>query len=109
MKRLILAACAGLLAAAMATPSVAADLGPRPVFKGPAYIAPVFTWTGFYVGINGGYGWGDSDWNPGPPSFDTKGWLAGGTIGYNLQTGSFVWGIEADFDWSNMKGSRGAV
>jgi outer membrane immunogenic protein len=107
MKRFILAVCAGLLAAAMATPSGAADLR-RPVYKGPAFVAPVFTWTGFYVGINGGYGFGNSNWDPGP-NFDTNGWLVGGTIGYNLQTGNFVWGLEADLDYSNMKGDSGGV
>jgi outer membrane immunogenic protein len=99
MKRFILAACAGLLAIAMASPSNAADL-PRPVYKGPAFVAPVFTWTGFYVGINAGYGSGN---------IDTDGFLIGGTLGYNLQTGSFVWGIEADLDYSAMKGSGGGV
>jgi outer membrane immunogenic protein len=108
MKRLFLAACAGLLAAMMATPSSAADL-PRPVYKGPAFVAPVFTWTGFYVGVNGGYGWGKSDWDPGVSSFDANGALLGGTLGYNLQTGSFVWGIEGDLDWSGMKGDSAGV
>lgn len=107
MKRFSLWACVSLLAATMVSPSTAADL-PRPVFKGPAYVAPVFTWTGFYAGVNGGYGWGTSSWDPGP-SFDTKGWMAGGTLGYNLQTGNFVWGIEGDFDWTDIKGESGAV
>ena len=60
MKRFILTACAGLLAAAVASPSFAADL-PRPAYKAPVYVAP-FSWSGFYVGINGGYGWGTSNW-----------------------------------------------
>jgi hypothetical protein len=51
MKRFILAACAGLLAIAMASPSFAADM-PGP-YKAPAY-SPAFNWTGFYAGINGG-------------------------------------------------------
>ena len=109
MKRFILAACAGLLAVAMALPSLAADLRPAPVFKGPAFVAPVFTWTGFYVGINAGYGFGRSDWDPAPGSFNTDGFLVGGTLGYNLQTGSYVWGIEADLDYTNMKGSTAGV
>jgi outer membrane immunogenic protein len=104
MKRFLLTACAGLFAAVMATPSSAADLPRAPIYKGPAYVAPVFTWTGFYVGINGGYGWGSTNWNPGP-EWDIKGWLVGGTLGYNIQTGNFVWGIEGDLDWSNIKGS----
>ena len=35
---------------------------------------------------------------------DPKGALAGGTMGYNFQTGTWVWGVEADLDWSGMKG-----
>ena len=105
MKRFILAAFAGLLAAAVASPSLAADL-PRPSYKAPVYVAP-FSWTGFYVGINGGYGWGDSQWSGNGTDFNVspKGWLGGGTIGYNYQTGSWVWGIEGDIDYVNLKGT----
>ena len=108
MKRFVLAVCAGLLAIAMATPSTAADLR-RPVYKGPAFVAPVFTWTGFYVGVNAGYAFGESDWDPAPGSFDTDGFLAGGTLGYNLQTGNIVWGIEGDLNWTNIKGDEAGV
>jgi outer membrane immunogenic protein len=107
MKRLLLAACAGLLAVTVAAPSFAADL-PRPAYKAPAYIAPVFTWSGFYVGINGGYGFGTSEWSAGAlttGSFDTSGWLGGGTLGFNLQTGVWVFGLEGDFDYTTMSGS----
>jgi outer membrane immunogenic protein len=103
MKRFTLMACAGLMAAAMATPSLAADL-PR---KAPvSYVAP-FSWSGFYVGINGGYGWGTSDWSSAVTSGHPKptGGLAGGTLGYNIQTGNWVWGIEGDIDWADLKGS----
>lgn len=105
MKRFTFAACAGLLAAAMAAPSFAADL-PRPAYKAPIYVAP-FSWSGFYVGINGGYGWGWSEWTNAAmsPGIEVKGALAGGTIGYNLQTGAFVWGLEGDLDYSWMKGT----
>ena len=106
MKRFTKWACAGLMAAAMASPSFAADL-PRPAYKAPIYVAP-FSWSGFYIGINGGYGWGHSDWNNGPMgnvSMNVKGGLLGGTIGYNLQTGSWVWGLEGDLDASWMDGS----
>ncbi|MGH6684013.1 MAG: outer membrane protein [Pseudolabrys sp.] len=105
MKRFILAACAGLLALAMASPSFAADL-PRPAYKAPIYVAP-FSWSGFYIGLNGGYGWGDSDWSSAATAGNAKpkGGLIGGTIGYNFQTGVWVWGIEGDFDYSWMKGT----
>jgi len=103
MKRFTLAACAGLLAVAVASPSFAADM---PRKAAPYYVAP-FSWTGFYVGINGGYGWGTSNWTNASVSGSTKpkGGLAGGTIGYNLQTGNWVWGLEGDIDASWLKGS----
>jgi outer membrane immunogenic protein len=112
MQRFILTACAGLLAAAVASPSLAADM-PRAVYKAasaPIYVAP-FSWTGFYVGINGGYGWGSSNWTItgtglSTGSFGVNGGLVGGTIGYNLQTGSWVLGLEGDFDGSWIKGTE---
>jgi outer membrane immunogenic protein len=106
MKRFLLTVGAGLMAAAMASPSFAADL-PRPAYKAPIYVAG-FSWSGFYVGINGGYGFGKSNWSNALGStsdFDVKGGLVGGTLGYNLQTGSWVWGLEGDIDASWMKGS----
>ena len=112
MKRFTLAACAGLLAAAMALPSFAADM-PRPAYKAPSSAAP-WNWTGFYVGINGGYGWGNSSWTD-PVSgattgdFNVSGALAGGTIGYNLQTGLWVWGLEGDIDASWIKGTDATI
>jgi len=106
MKRLTLLAMAGLMAAAWAAPSLGADL-PRPAYKAPVYVAPGFSWTGFYVGINGGYGWAKSSWSSAVTSGDVspKGWLIGGTLGYNMQTGNFVWGLEGDVDLSTIKGS----
>ena len=108
MKRFILSTCAGLVAvAAMAAPSVAADI-PRPAYKAPVYVAPAFSWSGFYIGVNAGYGWGHSDWNNTPMgnvSLGTKGALVGGTVGYNLQTGNFVFGLEGDISASWMNGS----
>lgn len=103
--KLILAglAVAAFLAAPFA--AQAADLGPGPAYKAPAYVAPSYgNWGGWYVGINAGYGFGKSDWTgPVPASLSPKGFLAGGTLGYNFQTGSWVWGLEGDFDYSAMK------
>ena len=106
MKRFTLMACAGLLAAAMASPSLAADIA-RPAYKAPVYVAP-FSWSGFYVGINGGYGWGNADLSNALGSFTTNnqtGGLVGGTLGYNMQTGNWVWGIEGDLDYALIKGN----
>ncbi len=84
----------------------AADI-PRPVpYKAVSPVVAYYNWTGFYVGLNGGYGWGSSDWSLVPAATNKpKGWLAGGTLGYNYQTGSIVWGLEGDFDWSDVKGT----
>jgi outer membrane immunogenic protein len=82
----------------------AADI-PRPVYKGAVRpVVAYYNWTGFYVGINGGYGWGTSDWTFPAVSPKPKGGLFGGTIGYNYQVGSLVYGIEGDWDWADIKG-----
>lgn len=98
-------AIAALLMAPLA--AHAADL-PRP-YKAPAYgpVAPAYaSWNGAYVGVNLGYGFGKSDWTVPGVSVSTspKGMLAGATLGYNYQTGTWVWGLEGDWDWANMKG-----
>lgn len=96
-------AVAALLLGSLA--AQAADL-PQPSYKAPAYVGPSYAnWTGFYVGINGGYGWGTSDWDFPAVSTDPSGAVYGGTIGYNFQTGTWVWGLEGDFDGTSMKGS----
>ncbi|HET7849909.1 MAG TPA: outer membrane protein [Pseudolabrys sp.] len=104
MKRLV---CAGVAAfASFATAATAADLG-RPVMptKAPEYVAP-YTWTGFYIGINGGGGFGRSSFSDPFASdrFDVSGGLVGGTVGYNWQTGPLVLGLEGDIDWSGIRG-----
>ena len=108
MKRFILAVSACVLTLAAAAPAFAADLS-RPAFKAPAFASP-FIWTGFYVGINGGYGWGKSSWTNTATGattgdFDISGALAGGTAGYNLQIGQLVVGAEGDIDASWIKGT----
>ena len=101
-KTILTGIVAGLLTAPLA--AQAADL-PQPSYKAPAYVAPAApTWTGFYVGLNGGYGFGTSDWDSPAVSPDLTGALVGGTLGYNYQTGMWVWGLEGDFDWADIKG-----
>jgi outer membrane immunogenic protein len=104
MKRLALRVCSVFFAAASATAALAADFPT----KAPAYIAPFFSWSGFYVGANGGYGWGNASFSdPVLGNFADKatGWLGGGTIGYNYQLGSWVLGLEGDVDYSTIKAS----
>ncbi len=103
MKRFVVA-CVGLLAFAAGT-AAAADLPPRypPPYRAPIY-SPVYNWTGFYLGINGGGGWGRTQWD-GIDKFDVSGGLIGGTIGYNWQFSQVVVGIEGDIDWSGIRGT----
>jgi outer membrane immunogenic protein len=86
--------------------SAPADSGPAyfPT-KAPVYSEPAANWSGFYIGFNVGYGFGKSDWDDPAVSLSPKGAVYGGTIGYNLQTGTWLWGAEGDFDFSSIKGS----
>ncbi len=103
-------AFAGVTGAAVVGTASAADLArraPPPVVTKapppPAY-AP-YNWTGAYIGVNGGYGFGRSKWSSLPANFDVKGGLAGGQLGYNWQFGQFVYGVEADGDWTDLRGT----
>ena len=114
---------------ALTTATMAADL-PRRVMTTPApvYAAiPVFTWTGLYAGVSGGYLWNETEarfdgTNRGGapagtnPNFSLKsdGYLIGGQVGGNMQIGAFVVGLEADASYtdvstSNSSGSDGAA
>lgn len=91
------------------TSASAADIVRRapPPAAAPAYVEPVYNWTGAYVGLNGGYGWGSSDFSAPFTSgaFDASGGLVGGTLGYNYQFNQIVFGLEGDIGASFMKGS----
>jgi outer membrane immunogenic protein len=108
MKRLILAGVGAIAMIATVAGAQAADLARHRAMptKAPMYEAP-YNWTGVYVGINGGGGWGNSNFSGvlAPSSFGTSGGLVGGTLGYNYQAGAAVFGLETDLDWSNIKGS----
>ena len=103
MKRLFLALVS---VAALTGTAAAADLArpaPAPYYKAPV-MAPAFSWTGFYVGLNGGGGFGRSAWDS-TGSFNTSGGVIGGTVGYNYQIGQAVVGFEGDIDWANIRGT----
>ena len=105
MKRVLLA---GVALATLVGSASAADIPRRvaPVAAAPvAYVTPVYNWTGFYAGINGGYGWGKGSLSGPPPTGDLSGngGLVGGTLGYNWQTNQVVWGVEGDINWTNIK------
>lgn len=104
------------LAALGIAPAFAADLAPRTYTKAPA-LAPVYDWTGFYIGINAGGASSHNCWdinNVGGvavPStregcHDASGGVVGGQIGYRWQSASWVFGVEAQGDWADLTGSN---
>ena len=83
----------------MVTPAMAADMYASSSLKdAPVVAAPITTWTGFYLGGNAGGGWATLD------SDNNTAFVGGGQIGYNYQTGQFVFGVESDIDvWVSTK------
>ena len=92
--------------------------------KAPVAIVAAYNWTGFYAGVHAGYGWGSGDTSIGLTdvagvlqaaaalgifplgySYDRDGYVAGGQIGYNFQSGRLVWGVEADISATGIDGS----
>jgi outer membrane immunogenic protein len=105
MKKLL--TLAAVLAMSAPLTAFAADLPqpPPPMPRAPAFVPPPFTWTGFYIGVNGGYNW--NNWTDGlGDSFNANGGIAGGTIGFNYQWNWFVAGFEGDIDWAGNKFSQ---
>jgi outer membrane immunogenic protein len=105
MKKILLSSVALL---GLASGAMAADLPSR---RAPAPIiaaVPVFTWTGFYVGVNAGYGWNANDSiTVGGVRFDLDdegGFVGGAQAGYNYQIGSFVVGLEGDIQYADFGG-----
>jgi outer membrane immunogenic protein len=98
MKKILLTTV-GLAALGMA-PAFAADLAARTYTKAPA-IAPLPTWAGFYIGAMGGYGSQDTS------DFALSGGFGGGTVGYNWQSGIYVFGIEADAAGADISATAG--
>jgi outer membrane immunogenic protein len=112
MKKLLLGTV-GLMALGVASvPASAADLAARPVYKAPPPIVnPIYDWSGFYIGINGG--WAQqrdcrSDVTLGVAfgCHDANGGTVGGQIGYRWQTGPAVFGLEAQGNWADLSGSN---
>jgi outer membrane immunogenic protein len=104
-KYLIAIAATAILAA---SPVLAADMELK---APPIPVAP--SWTGFYVGLNGGGGWDQNSWTFPTAQFFTaaanqgfvtnpSGGVAGGQIGYNFQIGQWVLGVEFAGDWSGI-------
>jgi len=105
MKKLLLSAAA---IGALTTGAWAADL---PAYEPPPVVAPVpeeFSWAGAYVGLQGGYAWGEFEanvlaGNNEDEVEDAEGFLGGVFVGYNFQFGGpWVFGIEGDFEGTGI-------
>jgi outer membrane immunogenic protein len=102
---------------ALTVSATAADLSARPVpVKAPVVVAPSWTWTGFYIGINGGGVWhratANVNDNAAPINTDSAtakafGATFGGQVGANWQVDRFVLGIEADWNWVGASKTTG--
>lgn len=96
--------------------AVAADLGARPYTKAPV-VDPAYDWSGFYIGVNAGYGWARNEhqdlggnlsyWNDKSDvmnqTVDPRGAVYGGQIGYNWQAANWVFGLEGQFNGADIK------
>lgn len=110
MKRLLISAAAVAL---MAGTALAADL---PVYE-PAPVvetAPAtWDWGGFYLGVQGGWAWGDADadFDNGAPSlsYDPDGYVVGGHLGFNVQLDQFVIGLEGDVEATGIEGAASSA
>jgi opacity protein-like surface antigen len=108
-------ASVSVLAFSFALPAMAADL-PAKARPAPVYQS---NWTGFYLGIHGGYGWGDSPFSQpffGPEDtfttiggIDSRGSVFGAHAGHNWQYGRIVTGLEIDFSATGIEGSTSAT
>jgi outer membrane immunogenic protein len=105
-KRFLLAVTT-FAALAASTAANAGFLDPAPAYPSKfVNTTPLYDWTGFFVGINGGGSFGRMNWRSDPDETsgiaNVSSGLIGGTIGYNAQRGSFIFGEEFDFDWRNF-------
>jgi outer membrane immunogenic protein len=114
MKQLLFAAIGIVVFGASA--ACAADMGP-PVYKAPYPVPPppLYSWTGFYVGANGGFGGNNVNYSStiagvtGNTSLNSSGFLGGGQAGFNWQVApSWVIGVETDFDGTNISSNASA-
>src|ERR1700722_19847592 len=121
MQRVVILA-AGLVSIAGVATANAADLparAPAP-YRAPPPIAQIYNWGGFYVGVNGGGASsrecytitsvaGAAVTPNSEGCHNATGGMAGGQVGYRWQMASWVFGVEAQGDWANLKGSNSSL
>jgi outer membrane immunogenic protein len=120
MNRLVIVGAGLLSIAGFSGAASGADLSARTFTKAPALVAPVYDWSGLYVGLNGGGASsrecltitsvaGAAVFPNSEGCHNATGGLAGGQIGYRWQTANWVFGVEAQGDWADLKGSNSSL
>jgi outer membrane immunogenic protein len=112
MKKFLLGTVAVALVG-MAAPALAADMPYKAPPPAP-YVAPIYDWTGFYIGANGGWGQTRNCVNfvdvtgfvVADACREQSGGLVGGQLGYRWQSGQWVFGLEAQGDWADLSNTR---
>ena len=112
MKKLS-AAAIGMVVLGFASSASAADMAVK-ARPAPPPVVPIYDWTGFYIGANGGWGSSHNCWDfvtAGGAVIrdacrDATGGIIGGQVGYRWQTGQFVFGLEGQGDWADLSASR---
>ena len=93
--------------------ALAADLPARAYTKAPEVMQAAYDWSGFYMGINGGGGTSNLNWNADgfgdEGSHNATGATIGGQVGYRWQMASWVFGVEAQGNWANFRGSNATL
>lgn len=110
----ILSVAIGTLALS-ASAVYAADMAP-PMYKAPPPLPPPYTWTGFYIGANGGFGGNNVNYSatvagiPASASLNSSGFFGGGQAGFNWQVAPlWVIGVETDFDGADIASNASAT
>jgi outer membrane immunogenic protein len=114
MKTRIISVTIGALALS-ASAVYAADIAPPPVYKAAPPLPPPYSWTGFYIGANGGFGGNNVNYSamvagiPASTSLNSSGFLGGGQAGFNWQVAPlWVIGVETDFDGTDISSNASA-
>jgi outer membrane immunogenic protein len=125
----VIFAAASVVTVAAVDRSAAADIpAPAPMVAASPLSPVSYAWSGFYVGVHAGYGWSDGDTTIGITdptgvaqtiaaaggfplrySYDRSGYVAGGQLGFNYQTGPWVWGLEGDISATGIDGAQTTV
>src|SRR6185437_16936806 len=119
MNKLLLVA-AGAIVLGLTSQASAADLAARHYTTAPTLVSPIYNWSGFYVGINGGGGSSHNCWDFLTPAVlvpplgpitpegchNSTGGTVGGQIGYRWQATNWVFGLEAQGNWADFSGSN---